>query len=491
MSIPALLWRDSSKTVYLLVAAAVLFTAMLGGAELRGPEWRWAVIADGMMRAQDYLHPYYFDDEYYDKPLGSFWLIVLAARVIGGLNEWSVRLPSVLAGLLVLWCTVRLGRERFTPATGLLAGCMLATCPFFAIWARTGTADMLNVAGTVAAVTWYFERKQRPDFIFYFVLFAILAIASWMKGLVAPAIAFLVILPDLWREGNWRAHLRPALAAAAVAAIVLYLTPFVLSAMTGDGKYESSGLGLVYRENILRFIAPFDHEGPVYLYLLGLPLYLLPWGAFLPFAIWRTARDWKRLAPASRWVAYACLLVFLFLSATGSRRSHYVLPLLPFAVLLVADWVIALAPRAPRLERASGWIALAAGALILLWVAVALPYASSIGGVRLMTREARAAAVKIAPWPEWSIAFWNAVPRSSAFAFRPLTPPQRFFDRAALRALLARYPHTIIVTRAQYCEELEELCGRSLAIAEKPRVPTFLRQADWEEDSLVALIPRF
>ncbi|HVE41047.1 MAG TPA: glycosyltransferase family 39 protein, partial [Planctomycetota bacterium] len=99
----------------LLGSAALLLFIMPGAADLWTHEGRWAVICREMMRSGDYIHPYLFDEEYYDKPLLSYWLMIGSARLLGGLSETALRLPAMLAGLLAVWCTYRIGRRRFGP----------------------------------------------------------------------------------------------------------------------------------------------------------------------------------------------------------------------------------------------------------------------------------------------------------------------------------------------------------------------------------------
>src|SRR5262245_35556093 len=92
----------------LLAASAALFFIRLGVAELWTHEGRWAAICSHMISSGDYLHPYLFGAEYYDKPLLSYWLMIAAARLLGGLSETAMRSPSALAALLTVWCVYRL-----------------------------------------------------------------------------------------------------------------------------------------------------------------------------------------------------------------------------------------------------------------------------------------------------------------------------------------------------------------------------------------------
>src|SRR5580704_5978519 len=88
---------------YLFIAAALLLLMMLGVRELWTQEHRWADIVSGMFFRHDFFHPYLGANDYYDKPLLSYWLIAIVSVVTGHLNTWVLRLPSALAGLLAVW----------------------------------------------------------------------------------------------------------------------------------------------------------------------------------------------------------------------------------------------------------------------------------------------------------------------------------------------------------------------------------------------------
>src|SRR5579862_7304562 len=339
---------DPKKGLWILMAtAAVLLLLFPGSASLWTHEGRWAVICREMMRSGDYFHPYLFDEEYFDKPLLSYWLMIGCAKVFGVLSETTLRLPGIFAGLLAIFCTARIGIRRLGVVPGLTAGWLLATSFFFVYWSRQACSDMLNLAAIVAATAWWTDRRDRPGWITTSVFCLILALGAQMKGLIAPVLAVLAILPDLWKDGRWRQHLRPSLAAAWIPAALVYLAPFLAASSSSAPGYESSGLMMVFRENVLRYFKPFDHEAPRYVYAEYLPLYALPWTLLLPFVGWRAARRWRDLQPESRWPLQASLLIIVFLSLGGGRRNYYLLPILPFVMLSIADWI----HEAPELKR--------------------------------------------------------------------------------------------------------------------------------------------
>jgi len=110
--------------------------------------------------------------------------------------------------------------------------------------------------------------------------------------------------------------------------------------MSRPESYQESGLVLVFRENIERFIQPFDHKGPIYLYLGVMPLLALPWFPVFLGAIITSAKNWKKLDEKTRWLIQASAIIFVFFTLSGSRRNSYILPILPFCMLLTAVFLV-------------------------------------------------------------------------------------------------------------------------------------------------------
>ena len=82
-SLADLLWGNKAKLRYLLLASRCCYLHFLGGREIWTQEHRWADIVSGMFYRHDFLHPYLGGNHYYDKPLLSYWLIVLVAKLTG------------------------------------------------------------------------------------------------------------------------------------------------------------------------------------------------------------------------------------------------------------------------------------------------------------------------------------------------------------------------------------------------------------------------
>ncbi|WP_439821584.1 ArnT family glycosyltransferase [Pseudomonas sp. HLG18] len=397
--------NDRGALLLLLAASALMLLLGLGSRELWGAETRWANIALQMMQSGDYFDPYLKGDPYYDKPLLSYWLITATAWLTGSLDHWSLRLSSVVSAWLSVWLVYLLGEQLFRKGTGLIAGWMLATTFYFVFWARVATADILTVCGVLAAVWWYWRGPDDTRFSRYLVFCVLLSLTSLFKGLIGFILPGLVLLPHLLNEGRWKRHLNLRLLAALVIAGAFYMTPFLLSHLYGAPNYGESGLGLVLRENVVRFFQPFDNIGPIYTYLLYLPIYTLPWAPCWIIALWVAARNWKHIEPDTRWLIRGLGLLMLFFTASGSRRSYYVLPLVPFAQLLGAWWITR-RMAARNAESPFGGrglkIGFAVATVLLLGIlGVLYPWTNSGGGAIRFGETVRLQASQRAPLNQW------------------------------------------------------------------------------------------
>src|ERR1700730_5386269 len=121
-------WRDGRvATLGVMLLASVMFLSRLGGRALWSSEGRWAEIAREMILTSNYFWPTINGHLYYDKPLLSYWFVILAARLSGAMNETAARLPCAIAGLIGVGLLVAVGRRLYTLRLGAIAGFILAT----------------------------------------------------------------------------------------------------------------------------------------------------------------------------------------------------------------------------------------------------------------------------------------------------------------------------------------------------------------------------
>ena len=105
-----------------------------------------------MVVTHNYFWPTINGRVYYDKPLGSYWLVIFSTPFTGGLNEAATRLPSAIAGLLAVLLLMILVRRFYDARTAILAGVILATSFSFVFFSRDASADVETITGELAAL---------------------------------------------------------------------------------------------------------------------------------------------------------------------------------------------------------------------------------------------------------------------------------------------------------------------------------------------------
>jgi 4-amino-4-deoxy-L-arabinose transferase-like glycosyltransferase len=379
-------WRWGAIGV--LALTAILSFARLGVRALWASEFRWAEISREMILNHNYFWPTINGHVYYDKPLGSYWLVVGATYLTGGMNEAASRLPCAIAGLIAVGLTILLVRDLYDLRTGVISAAILATCFSFVFFSRHASADVETITGELAALWLFWRNQERGGGWWTIALWVIMALTSLTKGLLGFVLPILVIggyasIRDGWAtigaellRGPSVQRFRAAIVrhrwvfnwwtvAAIAIAVTIYYVPFAISyAETGKAK----GFAMVYRENVTRYFEPFDHVGPIYLYIYVIFGLMAPWSVFLLAALVNAHRRPPRgraEAHSDRFVLVFFWITFVFFTLSGSRRSYYLLPILPAAAILVARLLVRRLSELDNLSRTLMKLGFAALAIIV------------------------------------------------------------------------------------------------------------------------------
>lgn len=375
------------------VGAAVVFLVVLtighAGSGLFAlldvDEPRFAAASRTMLRTGDWVVPWFNGVERFDKPILIYWLQA-AAMALFGATEAAARLPSALGVALAAVATVGLGRLLglgLLPA--LLAGFVVGSAPLAQGLAHGATADAL-LYGLVTAVAWVqVWRWRRPGGrVSWWLLWTGVAAAFLTKGPPALVGPLAVALGLFWAGARPRWSTTLLGIAFATALVLAWAVPALVRT---DGGFWTRGVGYHVVERSLR---PFEGHGgfaPWWLltYFATIPLTMLPWSLFLPWAASALRRGEPQQvasagpqAPPPR--ATARVLLAWFLGVVGtftvvvSKLPHYVLPCYPAVTLAILLGLPAAGALLPR----TAWACRALGVL----VAAALPVALHLAGLR-------------------------------------------------------------------------------------------------------------
>ncbi len=120
--------------------------------------------------------------------------------------------------------------------------------------------------------------------------------------------------------------------------LFVYIIPFLLS-----GNQQSSvhynWIYMAIHESIIRAIQPFDHRGSLFTYIKFIPIWVIPWSILLMGMLYYYLINFQKLKREYKWLVLSFLFVFFIFTISGSRRSYYILPILPFAALIAGSSV--------------------------------------------------------------------------------------------------------------------------------------------------------
>jgi 4-amino-4-deoxy-L-arabinose transferase-like glycosyltransferase len=96
-----------------------------------------------MFAKGEWIVPMVNGEVYTDKPILFFWIALAAAKILGGVTEWTVRLPAVAGGVGFVLATYFFGRDFFNARAGAIAAIVLATSFRVMSESRWAHVDML------------------------------------------------------------------------------------------------------------------------------------------------------------------------------------------------------------------------------------------------------------------------------------------------------------------------------------------------------------
>lgn len=300
-------------------------------------EPRYAEIARVMWTRGEWVVPMNNGELYTDKPILYFWMVLIGAKLFGGVNEWTARLPAALSALGLVLVTYGLGREFFSARAGFLGAIVLGTTARLLWEARWAHTDVpFTFFFTLALYFWaraHFRRGKPREFLF---AYGLMGIATLTKGFIGVVLPGLILLPYLALSRDWRSALSWRLPAGAAVFFLIAAPWFAQVTLATDGRWLRE---FVFVHHIQRYMVGAGHEQPFYYYLVNFPADFLPWTIFvLPAMLAYAPRRGAIKEPVPLFFCLWTVAIFLFFSISDTKRGLYLLPLFAPAALWVGDY---------------------------------------------------------------------------------------------------------------------------------------------------------
>jgi len=303
----------STLAVWMLLVAifaAVQFASLFSPPLLDDADASHAQAAQHMAETGDLVTLKIDGIRYLEKPPLPYWIDAGLYRIFGQ-NVFATHLQNALAVLGCAWLGWLWATRAWGPRAGLYAalGILTSIGPF--LFTRFSIPEALLSFLFLLALYWFLTGLEsiRPARIYG--MWAVLALATLTKGLIAPVFFAGAAVPLLLLSGQWRRwhKLKP------FTGLLLYLAiaaPWhILAGLANPdqghpvGNHPTPGNvhGFWYfyfiNEHFLRFLGqrfPHDYNRlPFVWFWLAHLIWLFPWSLFLPavlVAAWKTRHRW-------------------------------------------------------------------------------------------------------------------------------------------------------------------------------------------------------
>jgi 4-amino-4-deoxy-L-arabinose transferase-like glycosyltransferase len=388
----------------------------------------------------------YYGGLFFYLPMVVLNLIAVFVPVTEQVVVLTLRGVCTVSGLGCLWMTYRVGRSVFGAGTGVAGAFLLLVSPTFIRWTVEAHPDLPQLFWILCALysCTHLARAFSLKHTILSSLFAGLAFATKLSGgFLLPILGLAVLLPrggrlDLWAAASRLRDRRYLLALAAIPAV--FLLTFSLTNPFAVLRLQAFVDSVVSLKKTLAFGQTFREAGEAWLWL-GMMVSVM--GAVnaagglgkVLLLVKTSATDRGLRADSGLLVLWILLYLSYLMLQVDLRRSRYLLPILPAALLLsaacyreVAQW---LSRRLPQARLAI---------VVLPILLIIASWSSVITSMDMF----RAKQTRVEKNPGLALGLWLAESYSDtstvlydAYAYVPAK-----FNRAARIALGLNYPIT-------------------------------------------------
>jgi 4-amino-4-deoxy-L-arabinose transferase-like glycosyltransferase len=331
-----------------------------------------AEIARDILTRGDFLQPYVYGIRWHEKPSLLSWLIAGFAKLTGGVNEWSARLPTMLSVLVTALLVQALTRRYASLNASLFAALAFIFCPLLLQKLTIAEPDSLLTALSFAAlVVWWSGVAAKRLTIFHWIGSGLLLSALAMtKGPQPVAFFGLGVFAYLLSERRWR---------DLPGWLLCMIMPAATIVAWGAAVYRPGDEASWISYARLNGWPPFSSYMSRSLHDIGsLYLELLPASLLIPFIPWPwqwAGRKPNIPAVVAPMILYSgvCTAILVWWPGFNTR---YAMPIAPsLAVLAAIAW--------DRLEM-SRYVLMRRGATTVLCLLVAYQIVLSVAGIPLV-----------------------------------------------------------------------------------------------------------
>lgn len=319
-------------------------------------ETRYASMAYDMFRSKDFMTLYLNGEYFFEKPPLFFWLECLSFGLFGKVNEFTVRFPVAMLGLLCSFLVYFTGKKIVSRKFGIVSALILATSVEFFILSKFAILDIVLTFYTTFSIffgfmTLFCEEKNKKWFWWLFYIFSGLAVlAKGIPGFVLPfgTMFFVYITAKKFKE-----LFKPLFFIPGTLLFFAIVLPWhILMLDKHDPLFFNE---YIMKHHIARFTTSADlgRKQPVWFFAVTILWGFFPW--ILPLIAtcknwfleilqtFKNGFDFNKMDNLQKFItinAIAAIFTLTFFSISSSKLVTYILPIYPFLACLTAKIII-------------------------------------------------------------------------------------------------------------------------------------------------------
>jgi 4-amino-4-deoxy-L-arabinose transferase-like glycosyltransferase len=325
-----------------LIAALITLPGLGVGTLWDNSETAYGEVAREILLTHDWIVMHLNGAPWFVQPPLYFWIGAIFAHILG-VTSFALRLPSAIATILIGAMTGYAVARQAGTRIGIYASAVLSSSLMQAVIGRLAIMDALLDMAVALCIFWWFRALESGRGR-YFIYGCVAAGFGFLaKGLVAPVMALMVIVPyAIWdwrneplRLPSWRAWIAGGLA------FVLIVAPWMVAVAVVAGPHAFERMIVHYTFG--RYTSVIENQsGPIWYYVPVLVLGFFPWIAFLPMGVAYGVAALRNTATppnlARLWrLAFAWIVVpLVFFSFAQTKLPNYIALELPALALVVA-----------------------------------------------------------------------------------------------------------------------------------------------------------
>ncbi len=420
---PKILWATA------IVALTVFFWG-LGSIDLLSlNEGRRALAIQEMVASGNWLLPHLNGTLYLTKPPLLYWLSSSLA-LVGGVNEWTLRLPSALAAIATLIMVYRYTLRQTGRWAALFVVQLLIANLGFAMLGRRAEIEMQLTAlcvGSLLSALQYIQNQSSKNWI-YFSYF-LLALALMTKG---PLVLLLVTLPLLIAAiYSKNPHIK---------AVLLSWRGWIIFVIVGLAWYAivTWQLGFdiwatVVKRDMLDKMQS-DSAKPILSYLGWIAVdFMLLIGLFLVGA--KEFFKQQIQQPKQLVLLMAVVVPLVLFSLFSNKHAKYLLPIYPLIAILLAIKLAAIFDVATEARKR-----------IIVIIALMLPIGFAIFYALL---EPKIFAYRVAAFPTFS-AWVSTIKQADLYAYKEIDSRLVYYANKPIKILDKNKLEQVVITQNSF-----------------------------------------